>query len=137
MSLSLYEPSTFNLLIHQAQPFYRLFRFKQDSTYTNLLTYTFDADIRNDRNIDASLVYSINCSVLPAKPTELILKIDNTLSILPNCLPENIPDNFSQLNRNKLQKSVYFWSLRCFLEGTPVARLLEGCVLVTPETSKI
>lgn len=129
-----------NIIINEGNPFSLVLKFRNTNTspitYLSLTGYNFKAQIRSLPDLESTLLQEITCTVQGINNTELLLSIPVSNLLVPNIAAYNIPPNVEYLSKDKLPDSAYYWSLRSFDSlSNPLSRILEGCVLVSSETT--
>jgi hypothetical protein len=131
------KAKTHNILIQQGSPFYLELRVKDedDDDYLDLSGYTFRSQIRKAASLTSEIIATNLCQVDPNDNTKLMISLSGTDFLRPNIVFDEIPEDFANLNPASLSKKSYYWSVRAFVGNTPINRILEGVVVVTPETT--
>ena len=125
------QTATVNLLFNKGADFIKTFYLKNVDTPINLTGYTVTAVVRqvhSDSVILATLIPSID--PLLGK-ISLYLSKENVNSFPFSILKYQIPEDFLQLNLNKLPAKTYVWDLVITDPSNFKTRIIEGGVLVT------
>lgn len=130
------ESATINLVLNKGADFSQSFYLKNDTTPINLAGYSAKAALKRTHYDPASAI--VFNTIIDSDPTigkitiSLAKEIIETIPPSYTLLKYQIPENYLQLNIDKLPSRVYVWDLILTEPSNVESRLIEGAVMITP-----